>query len=61
MAFHDDDPGSPTPNRNGSSMKPELDDLIWRGLRPEWRGVLSFDGMQRLDGVWTSTRRSWRA
>lgn len=25
----------------------------WRGLRPEWRGVLSFDGMQRLDKVWT--------
>jgi hypothetical protein len=25
-----------------------------RGLRPEWRGVLSFDGMQRLDKVWTS-------
>jgi len=24
-----------------------------RGLRPEWRGVLSFDGMQRLDNVWT--------
>jgi len=59
MAFHDDDPGSPTPNRNSSStrMKPEVDDLIWRGLRPEWRGVLSFDGMQRLDGVWTSTTR----
>ncbi|KAF8815982.1 hypothetical protein BYT27DRAFT_7248676 [Phlegmacium glaucopus] len=29
----------------------------WRGLRSEWRGVLSFDGMQRLDRVWTSTRR----
>jgi hypothetical protein len=28
-----------------------------RGLRPEWRGVLSFDGMQRLDKVWTSTSR----
>lgn len=26
-----------------------------RGLRPEWRGVLSFDGMQRLDKVWTSS------
>lgn len=32
----------------GSSLK---------GLRPEWRGVLSFDGMQRLDKVWTSTSR----
>jgi hypothetical protein len=29
-----------------------------RGLRPEWRGVLSFDGMQRLDKVWTSTLAS---
>lgn len=28
-----------------------------RGLRPEWRGVLSFDGMQRLDKVWTSSSR----
>jgi hypothetical protein len=27
------------------------------GLRPEWRGVLSFDGMQRLDKVWTSSSR----
>ena len=27
-----------------------------KGLRPEWRGVLSFDGMQRLDRVWTCTR-----
>ena len=27
-----------------------------RGLRPEWRGVLSFDGMQRLDKVWTRRR-----
>jgi hypothetical protein len=28
-----------------------------RGLRPEWRGILSFDGMQRLDKVWTSASR----
>ena len=28
-----------------------------RGLRPEWRGVLSFDGMQRLDKIWTSSSR----
>ena len=28
-----------------------------RGLRPEWRGVLSFDGMERLDKVWTSASR----
>ena len=28
-----------------------------RSLRPEWRGVLSFDGMQRLDKIWTSTSR----
>ena len=27
-----------------------------KGLRPEWRGVLSFDGMQRLDRVWNCTR-----
>lgn len=29
-----------------------------RGLRPEWRGVLSFDGMQRLDKVWTCTSKT---
>ena len=33
------------------------DGIIMRGLRPEWRGVLSFDGMQRLDKVWTCTSR----
>jgi len=27
--------------------------LVRGFLRPEWRGVLSFDGMQRLDKVWT--------
>ena len=35
-----------------------------RGLRPEWRGVLSFDGMERLDKVWTccsSTRTVTRS
>ena len=64
MAFHDD-PGSPIPS---SGLKPEVKGLEeptscgiitggLRGLRPEWRGVLSFDGMQRLDKVWTCTSK----
>jgi hypothetical protein len=26
--------------------------LEYKCIRPEWRGVLSFDGLRRLDGVW---------
>jgi len=25
---------------------------VWKGRRDEWRGILSFQGMQRLVGVW---------
>ena len=62
MAFHDD-PGSSILN---SGAKPDQTPNLtldkdtpggWKGLRSEWRGVLSFDGMQRLDGVWTSSIR----
>ena len=40
-----------------SCINPECGTIVTgslRGLRPEWRGVLSFDGMERLDKVWTS-------
>jgi len=70
MAFHDD-PGSPIPNGDMTpevnhldtseeqffNLACGLDTDGWRGLQAEWRGVLSFDGMQQLDGVWTSTGR----
>lgn len=47
MAFHDD----PIPNSGleGNFRLP----TFCRGLRSEWRGVLSFDGMERLDKVWS--------
>ena len=62
MGFHDD-PGSPIPNHSRASEE-QTSNLTragsdmpsgWKGLRSEWRGVLSFDGMQRLDAVWTSS------
>ena len=51
---------SQKPTSTSSSINPTpsgcgLDMGSLRGLRPEWRGVLSFDGMQRLDKVWTAT------
>jgi len=33
--------------RRGARDKP-----VWKGLRDEWRGVLSFEGVQGLVGVW---------
>ena len=73
MSFHDG-PGLEAPGHFGlETSEEELETSVFpntagqcgvgadsvRGLlRPEWRGVLSFDGMQRLDGVWTSTRWS---
>ena len=58
MAFHDD-PGSPIPNY-GRSSEEQTSNLTragsdmpggWKGLRSEWRGVLSFDGMQVRCGM----------
>lgn len=45
----------PTSTSSSISPTPSGCGLDMRGLRPEWRGVLSFDGMQRLDKVWTAT------
>jgi len=70
MAFHDDPilnsglkPELEAPLGNLTCEEPTAFTLYdpgcggsLKGLRPEWRGVLSFDGMQRLDRVWTCTR-----
>lgn len=65
MTFHDDDPGSPNLGakeleaseleEGDATEKPSfmLSGIVTKGLRAEWRGVLSFDGMRRLDKVWT--------
>ena len=67
MAFHDDSGSLIPPNGAVKLMTSEVEqhdgidtDSRSRGLlRPEWRGILSFDGMQRLDGVWSlSSNRS---
>ena len=50
----------PTTSTNTFCSNPKRCGMITgglRGLRPEWRGVLSFDGMQRLDKVWTCTSK----
>ena len=30
---------------------------VWKGRRDEWRGMLSFEGMQRLVSFWLSEMR----
>lgn len=37
---------------SSSSPSPSIPSGVWTGLRDEWRGVLSYEGLNTLAGVW---------
>ena len=44
-------------DRRGEDQSRERGGTEYKCIRPEWRGVLSFEGLRRLDGVWLGRGR----